>query len=99
MAAEQSFDPLWSMPLYQPYERYLKSEVADFANAALVSHAGAITAALYLKQFVPKLIPWAHFDMSAWNSEKLPGRWVGAEMNALRAVFNYLQARYQSSES
>lgn len=93
-AGENSGDPLWRLPLYQPYERYLKSEVADIANASSGPYAGAITAALYLKQFVPGTIPWAHFDISAWNFDKLPGRPVGAEANALRAVYAYLQDRY-----
>lgn len=94
-ASEQSLDPIWRLPLYQPYERYLRSEVADICNASAGPYAGAITAALYLKQFVPNKIPWAHFDISAWNFDKLPGRPVGAEANALRAVFAYLQDIYR----
>lgn len=96
-AGEQSRDPVWRLPLHQPYERYLKSEIADICNATAGPYAGAITAALYLKQFVPNTIPWAHFDLSAWNFDKLPGRPCGGEANALRAVFTYLQERYIKS--
>lgn len=94
-ASQRSLDPIWRLPLYQPYERYLKSEIADICNATAGPYAGAVTAALYLKQFVPNTIPWAHFDFSAWNFDRLPGRPIGAEANALRAVFTYLQGRYQ----
>lgn len=94
-AGEQTRDPLWRLPLYQPYERYLKSELADISNASFGPFAGAITAALYLKQFVPAKIPWAHFDISAWNFDQLPGRPVGAEANAIRAVYSYLENRYR----
>lgn len=94
-AGEKTRDPLWRLPLYQPYERYLKSEIADICNASNGPYAGAVTAALYLKQFVPAIIPWAHFDISAWNFDKLPGRPVGAEANALRAVYAFLQDRYK----
>jgi leucyl aminopeptidase len=89
--SQQSGDPVWRLPLYQPYERYLKSEIADIANASAGPYAGAVTAALFLKQFVPAKIPWAHFDISAWNFDKLPGRPVGAEANGLRAVYSYLE--------
>lgn len=95
-AGEKTGDPVWRLPLYQPYERYLKSEVADITNASTGPFAGAITAALYLKYFVPAKIPWAHFDVSAWNFDRLPGRPVGAEANALRATYAYLQERYLS---
>jgi leucyl aminopeptidase len=94
-AADKNYDPIWRLPLYQPYERYLKSDVADICNASNGPYAGAITAALYLKSFVPAIIPWVHFDMSAWNFDKLPGRPAGGEACALRAVFAYLQGRYQ----
>lgn len=98
LAGEKSADPLWRLPLYQPYERYLRSEVADLVNSPSAPHAGAILAALFLKQFVPNTIPWAHFDLSAWNFERLPGRPVGGEANALRAVFMYLQNKYCQKE-
>lgn len=96
-AGQYCRDPIWRLPFYQGYERYLKSEVADISNASAGPFAGAITAALYLKQFVPAAIPWAHFDISAWNFDKLPGRPVGGEANALRAVFAYLEKRYQQT--
>ena len=46
-------DPIWPMPLYAPYKSMLKSNIADMVNAA--DGAGAITAALYLSEFVSPL--------------------------------------------
>lgn len=93
-ASKREQDLLWRLPLHEPYSDYLKSEVADVRNASTVGDAGAITAALYLQRFVPKEIPWVHFDMSAWNFKSRPGRPIGAEVMALRAIFAYLKERY-----
>ena len=62
------------------------------------SYAGAITAALFLKEFVPAGIPWAHFDLMAWNLKTQPGRPEGGEAMALRAVFGWLEQRYGEDE-
>ena len=56
--------------------------------------AGAITAALFLREFVPAGIPWAHFDSMAWNLKTQPGRPEGGEAMGLRAVFGWLEQRY-----
>lgn len=83
-------DPIWRLPLFPAYRESLNSAIADINNASTDSYAGAITAALFLKEFVPDDIPWAHFDMMAWNLKSRPGRPSGGEAMALRAVFNYL---------
>jgi len=92
-AGEQTRDPLWRLPLWRPYLRYLTSHVADLANAGS-RMAGAVTAALYLERFVPAGTPWAHLDVYAWNDGDRPGRPAGGEAMALRAAFEMLRARY-----
>ena len=87
-------DPLWRMPLWRPYLRMLKSNVADLANAGASRHAGAITAALYLERFVSDGQPWAHVDVYAWNDSDRPGRPAGGEAQGLRAAFGLLKARF-----
>jgi leucyl aminopeptidase len=87
-------DPLWVMPLYQPYRKLLKSEIADLNNVGTNSYGGCITAALFLEHFVDKETPWVHIDTFAWNQSARPGRPVGGEALGLRAVFNYLRERY-----
>ena len=93
-AAEREQDPFWRLPLHQPYREMLDSKIADIANASESSYAGAITAALFLKEFVAPGIPWAHFDLMAWNLKTQPGRPEGGEAMALRAVFGWLGERY-----
>ena len=90
-AAEQAQDPCWRLPLHLPYRQMLDSKIADIANASNSPHAGAITAALFLKEFVPARTPWAHFDLMAWNLKTQPGRPEGGEAMALRAVFGWLE--------
>lgn len=92
--AQQVADPVWRLPLWQPYRSMLKSGSADLANAAGAPLAGAITAALFLESFVPPGTPWLHLDLFAWNQEERPGRPKGGEAQALRALFALLQQRF-----
>lgn len=80
-------DPVWRMPLWQPYRRLIDSKVADINNVGSSPYAGAITAALFLSEFVGGDIPWAHFDIMAWNAGNRPGRPEGGEAMGMRAAF------------
>jgi leucyl aminopeptidase len=93
-AAETEADPMWRLPLYTPYEDQLKSDVADMVNAAETPWGGALTAALFLRKFVPEKAQWAHFDIFCWNGSPKPGRPKGGEMVGLRAVWKVLKDRY-----
>ena len=93
-AARTADDPLWRMPLWEPYDEMLKSDVADVANAAGSPMAGCITAAMFLKRFVPDETPWAHFDTYSWRDAAKPGRPKGGDALGLRAVFALLERRY-----
>jgi leucyl aminopeptidase len=87
-------DPLWRMPLWDPYDELLKSDIADFANASNSPMAGCITAAMFLKRFVPEEVAWAHLDTYAWRDAPKPGRPKGGDALGLRAIFGLLQRRY-----
>lgn len=93
-AGNQVRDPLWRMPLWRPYLRYLTSNVADIANGAGTTHAGSVTAALYLERFVDDTQPWAHVDVFAWNDAERPGKPVGGEAQGLRAAWAMLKQRF-----
>lgn len=92
-AGEQTRDPVWRMPLWRPYQRYLNSGIADMANAGS-RMAGSVTAALYLERFVDEGRTWAHLDVYAWNDSDRPGRPAGGEALALRSAWAMLKARY-----
>src|SRR5476651_331312 len=86
-------DPMWRMPLYKPYRSMFVSKVADINNVASSPFGGAIIAALYLQEFVPDDVPWAHFDMMGWNNASRPGRPEGGEAQTARAIFATIEKR------
>lgn len=90
-------DPLWRLPLWSGYESWLDSSVADISHVSSSPMAGSVTAALFLSRFVPDAHPWVHFDVYGWNIKARPGRPVGGEATALRAVYSYLESRYAQS--
>ncbi len=93
-AAASEEDPMWRMPLWRPYRKMIDSKIADLNNVSESPHAGAITAALYLQEFVEPGIPWAHLDVMAWNPQSRPGRPEGAEATALRALYAHIADRF-----
>ena len=89
-----TLDPVWRLPLHQPYKDMLKSDVADLNNVSEGGFGGAITAALYMEHFVSPTTPWAHLDMMAWNNSAKPGRPKGGEAQGVRGIFQMLRHRY-----
>jgi leucyl aminopeptidase len=87
-------DPLWQMPLWSGYDDDIASKVADVNNASPAPFAGAIIGALFLRRFVTQSPDWLHVDLFAWNPKERPGRAVGAEAHAVRALFSMLTERY-----
>ena len=87
-------DPLWRLPLWRPYRRHLESGIADINNISDGPYGGAVTAALFLQEFLEKSESWAHFDIMAWNRDARPGRPKGGEAVALRAIYALLAERF-----
>jgi leucyl aminopeptidase len=87
-------DPAWRLPLWRGYRSGLDSKIADLNNVSESGFAGAIYAALFLKEFVSEATPWAHFDLYAWNNRTRPGRPEGGEAMVLRGLFALLQERF-----
>jgi leucyl aminopeptidase len=92
-------DPLWRLPLHKPYRRMLDSKVADINNVSESSFAGAITAALFLSEFVEPTIPWVHIDMMAWNPSARPGRPEGGEAQGLRSLYALIAEKAASAKA
>jgi leucyl aminopeptidase len=93
-AAETVADPLWRMPLWQPYDARLSSRVADLNNVTTDGFAGSITAALFLQRFVGKAKIWAHFDIFGWNPVEKPHAPIGGEAQGIRALYHLLKDRF-----
>jgi len=61
--AEDSGEPAWELPIFEPEQKLLKtSEVADLKNAP--AGPGAIVAAAFLKEFVKEKTAWIHLDIA-----------------------------------
>src|SRR5690625_3756263 len=70
---ETNGDFVWPMPLVDEYDETLKSDYADFSNISSQSSGGSITAALFLRRFVPKSAKWIHVDMAGVMESKSKG--------------------------
>jgi len=92
-------DPMWQMPLWSGYEAWLDSPVADLNNVSGKSHAGAVTAALFMQRFIAPGVAWAHLDTYAWNDHSRPARPEGGDAPAMRAFADAIARRLVVSES
>ncbi|WP_376695057.1 leucyl aminopeptidase family protein [Wenzhouxiangella sp. EGI_FJ10305] len=87
-------DPLWHMPLFEPYRRQIEPAIADISNTGTSNFGGSLTAALFLDHFVEAGIDWYHLDIYAWNLSDRPGRPAGGEAQGLRSMWRWLQTQY-----
>jgi leucyl aminopeptidase len=93
-AGEEAFEPVWRLPLHAPYREMLDSPIADLNNTGSGGFAGAITAALFLKEFVAETSAFAHLDIYGWNAADRPGRPKGGEATGLRALLALILRRF-----
>ncbi len=96
LAGQAHEDYIWRLPLWKPYWRHMKSPIADMSNLSNVSAGGAITAALFLEQFIQNTKAWAHFDFNAYNVSTQPGRPAGGEAMGLRACFYAIEKHFSN---
>lgn len=80
-------DPVWRMPFWPPYEKLLKSPIADVNHISGGSFAGSVTAALFLRKFATGAGKFAHFDIYGWVPKARPASPEGGEVQAARAMF------------
>ena len=87
-------DPVWRLPLWEGYKHLIESNVADLSSTGSTPFGGAITAALFLENFIEGNIPWAHIDLMAYNTRARPGRPEGGEAQAIRGLYAMLKAKF-----
>ncbi|TSC72702.1 MAG: leucyl aminopeptidase [Parcubacteria group bacterium Gr01-1014_38] len=93
-AAESAGEYVWRLPLIPEYRSNLKSSVADMKNITGKRWGGAITAALFLKEFIGNT-PWAHLDIagpSYAEKQTHPAIPVGGTGVGVRTVLRYLES-------
>ena len=84
-------EPLWRMPLRSSYKEGLKSQFADLKNTG-PRPGGAITAALFLQDFVAQGLPWAHLDIAGpvWSDKDRGSDPAGATGFGVRTLVQWV---------
>ncbi|HLF14259.1 MAG TPA: leucyl aminopeptidase [Bacteroidota bacterium] len=92
-AGEKTYERVWPLPLFEEFEKLIKSDVADVKNVG-GRWAGAITAGLFLKKFIGEH-PWVHLDIAgtAILEEPLPYAPKGGSGVGVRLLVEFLKAR------
>jgi leucyl aminopeptidase len=91
-AGKEAGEKVWPMPLYDEYLEMMQKTPADLANHG-GRYGGAITAALFLGEFVPKTIPWAHMDIAgpAFTDKPLADSPAGGTGAGVRTLIRWLE--------
>ena len=91
-AGSRSGEYLWQLPLVEEYREGLKSHVADIKNVTGGRFGGAITAGLFLKEFV-KTDSWAHVDLAGcWSTTERDYRTNGASGEGPRWLLDWINS-------
>ena len=86
-------EEMWELPLYKPYAKFLKSDIADLKNIANAGGGGAITAALFIAEFVNKT-KWLHIDIAGPSFRDKPSNGVvvkGGNGVGVASIINLLK--------
>ncbi len=94
-AGEATGERVWRLPLWDDYRENLRSEWADMKNTGGRS-GGTINAALFLKEFVPDGVPWAHVDIAGVASfeKEHAGYAAGATGFGVALTMEFLKRRF-----
>lgn len=92
VAAGKAGERIWELPLVESYAPMIESKVADVRNIAGTRYGGAITAALFIREFVPEGVPWVHMDIAgpAFAERDTPLTPVGGTGFGVLTLLQYL---------
>jgi leucyl aminopeptidase len=92
-AGERAGEPGWQLPLWKGYRKQIESTIADVKNIGN-RWGGAITAALFLKEFVGET-PWAHVDIAGTAFAERPGDYwpKGGTGNPVRTLVGFIEGQ------
>ncbi len=90
-AAERAGERMWPLPLYPEYREHIRSDVADIKNTG-IRYGGALTAALFLSEFVRSGLAWAHIDIAgpAFGDKDYSYLKKGGSGAGVRTLIRYL---------
>jgi leucyl aminopeptidase len=83
----------WRLPCTDDYRDHIKSQIADIMNTGKNRYGGAISAAMFLKEFAGET-PWVHLDIAgcAWNEESKPWIAHGPSGIAVRSILEWVRS-------
>jgi leucyl aminopeptidase len=91
-ATKSSGEKFWRLPCTDDYKEHIKSQIADIMNTGKNRAGGAISGAMFLKEFVGET-PWIHLDIAgcAWNEETKPWLPYGPSGIAVRSIVEWVR--------
>ena len=94
-AGEKTGDRFWRLPLWDEYRELLKSDYAEMKNTG-GRYGGAVSAAIFLKEFVPEGVAWAHCDIAgvAHFDKARAGYPAGATGFGIATTIEFLRRRF-----
>jgi leucyl aminopeptidase len=97
-AVKASGEKFWRLPCTDDYKDQIKSQIADIMNMGGTRWGGAISAAMFLREFVEET-PWIHLDIAgcAWNEEQKAWLPKGPSGIAVRSIVEWVR-RYDSAK-
>lgn len=100
-AGQAEDEKVWRMPLGEPYDKMINSQIADMKNIGAGGKAGSITAAQFLQRFVKKSTPWAHLDIAgmAWGDSEKPTRPKGGTGYGVRLLNRLVADHYEEKDA
>lgn len=87
-------DPVWELPFFAPYGKWLNNEISDLNNSPNTPFAGSIIAAEFLKKFITNTDNYLHFDVYSWNNGT--NRYIpkGGAAQGIRAIYQLIKELY-----
>jgi leucyl aminopeptidase len=91
-ALKISGEKFWRLPCTDDYKDTIKSQIADIMNTGGTRWGGAISAAMFLKEFAEDT-PWVHLDIAgcAWNEDVKPWQAKGPSGIAVRSIIEWVR--------
>jgi leucyl aminopeptidase len=85
-------EKFWRLPCTDDYKDHIKSQIADMMNTGKNRAGGAISGAMFLREFVGET-PWLHLDIAgcAWNEETKPWVAYGPSGVAVRSIVEWVR--------
>ena len=92
-SAKAAGEKMWQMPIDDDYREFIKGSVGDIQNIGSGKGGGAITGAMFIKEFTGDT-PWIHLDIAgtAWNDDQKPWQAKGATGTAVRTLVHLLMS-------